>query len=173
MSSINYDLQKIKAFLFDVDGALSANVGAGSESGEPIRTINIKDSYAIQLAIKKGYIVGIITGAHAESVRHRYSLLGVEHIYLRSAIKIHDYLDFIEKTGLKDEEIAYVGDDIPDYPVMERVGLPIAPADGAAEIKAIAKHISQRKGGMGLARELIEQTLKARGDWMCDKAFGW
>lgn len=173
MSSINYELTKIRAFLFDIDGALSCSTVAISEEGLPIRTINVKDSYALQLAVKKGYIVGIITGAHAESIRDRYAQFGVEHIYIRSSVKIHDYNDFLAKTGLKDEEVAYVGDDIPDYEVMERVGLPIAPADAAPEIKAIAKHVSQINGGMGLARELIEQTLKAHGEWMCEKAFGW
>lgn len=173
MSSINYDLRKIKAFLFDIDGVLSKSTVDMSESGVPVRTVNVKDNYAIQLAIKKGYIVGIITGAHTESLRDRYKLFGVEHVYIRSSVKINDYNDFLAKTGLHDEEIVYVGDDIPDYEVMKRVGLPIAPADAAHEIKGISKHVSHILGGMGVAREVIEQTLRTQGDWMGEDAFGW
>ena len=128
MSSIPYDLKRIKAFIFDVDGVLSKNVIGMSETGEPLRTVNIKDGYALQLAIKKGYIVAIITGAYTDAVRMRFERLGIQHIYMKSAIKTIDYEDFMQKMHLKDEEVVYVGDDIPDYEVMHRAGLPIAPA---------------------------------------------
>ncbi|WP_080904629.1 HAD family hydrolase [Parabacteroides sp. Marseille-P3160] len=173
MSSINYDLTKIKAFIFDVDGVLSSNIVPMAESGEPMRTVNIKDGYALQLAIKRGYIVAIITGAYTEAVRIRFERLGVKHIYMKSAIKAIDYADFIQKTDLKAEEVLYAGDDIPDYEVMRLVGLPVAPADAAPEIKAISGYISQKKGGEGVAREVIEQTMKAQGNWMGEEAFGW
>ena len=173
MSSINYDLKKIKAFVFDVDGVLSAEVIPLHPSGEPMRTVNIKDGYAMQLAVKKGYLLGIITGGYTESVRLRYERLGVQHIYMRSAVKMDDFRDFLEKTGVKPEEVLYAGDDIPDYEVMRSVGLPVAPADAAPEIKSVAKYISQKSGGYGIARDVIEQTLKAQGTWMCEEAFGW
>lgn len=173
MSSINYDLTKIKAFVFDVDGVLSCDIVSLHPNGDPMRTVNIKDGYALQLAVKKGYQVAIITGGYTESVRIRFSRLGIQHIYMRSAIKVIDYHDFMEKTGLSSEEVLYAGDDIPDYEVMKLVGLPVAPADAAPEIKHVAKYISLKKGGEGIARDVIEQTMKAQGSWMDDEAFGW
>ena len=173
MSSINYDLTRIKAFVFDVDGVLSREVIPLSPDGDPMRTVNIKDGYALQLAVKKGYHVAIITGAYTEAVRVRFSRLGITHIYLKSAIKIRDYQDFLSKTGVQPEEVMYAGDDIPDYEVMQLAGLPVAPADAAPEIKQIAKYISSREGGEGVARDVIEQTLKAQGHWMGQEAFGW
>ena len=173
MSSINYDLRKIKAFVFDVDGVLSREVVTLSAEGDPMRTVNIKDGYAMQLAVKKGFQVAIITGGYTEAVRVRFERLGVQHIYMRSAVKIHDYHDFLEKTGLKPEEIIYCGDDIPDYEVMKESGLPVAPADAAPEIKQIAKYISLKNGGDGIARDVIEQTMKAQDCWMSREAFGW
>ena len=173
MSSINYDLTRIKAFVFDVDGVLSREVIPLSPDGDPMRTVNIKAGYALQLAVKKGYHVAIITGAYTEAVRVRFSRLGITHIYLKSAIKIRDYQDFLSKTGVQPEEVMYAGDDIPDYEVMQLAGLPVAPADAAPEIKQIAKYISSRKGGEGVARDVIEQTLKAQGHWMGQEAFGW
>jgi 3-deoxy-D-manno-octulosonate 8-phosphate phosphatase (KDO 8-P phosphatase) len=92
---------------------------------------------------------------------------------MRSSIKINDYEDFIRKTGLKDEEVAYAGDDIPDFEVMKRVGLSVAPATAAPEIKRIANYISAKNGGEGIAREIIEETMKAQGTWMNGEAFGW
>ena len=173
MSSINYDLNKIKAFVFDVDGVLSCDVVSLHPNGDPMRTVNIKDGYALQLAVKKGYQVAIITGGYTEAVKIRFSRLGITQIYMKSAVKVHDYRDFLEKTGLQPEEVMYAGDDIPDYEVMQLVGLPVAPADAAPEIKRIAKYISHKNGGEGVARDIIEQTMKAQGHWMGDEAFGW
>lgn len=92
---------------------------------------------------------------------------------MNSGIKMNDYLDYLRKTGYEPEEIIYVGDDIPDYNVMNEVGLPIAPMDAAPEIKKIAKYISSRNGGQGVARDVIEQVLKVQGNWMSEEAFGW
>lgn len=173
MSTINYDLKKIKAFVFDVDGVLSSDQVPLHPNGDPMRTVNIKDGYAMQLAVKLGYAVAIITGGYTEAVRLRFERLGLKYIYMRSAVKIRDFQDFMERTGLSPEEILYAGDDIPDYKVMEKAGLPVAPADAAPEIKRIARYISHRRGGEGVARDVIEQTLKAQGRWMQGEAFGW
>ena len=170
---INYDLKKIKAFIFDVDGVLSSGKITLSEDGEPMRTANIKDGYALQLAVKKGFEVGIITGAISKAISTRYERLGIKHIYMYSIIKLNDYRNFLKKTRLKDEEVMYCGDDIPDYNVMSMVGLPVAPADAAPEIKQIAKYISPCNGGEGVARDIIEQIMKAQSIWMDDEAFGW
>lgn len=173
MSSINYDLTKIKAFIFDVDGVLSPDSIPMSPDGEPMRMVNIKDGFALNLACKKGYGIAIITGGDTEAVRKRFSRLGIQHIYMKSSVKLIDFKDYIEKTGYKSEEIIYVGDDLPDYPVMKEVGLPVAPADAAPEIKSIAKYISHKKGGDGVARDVIEQVMKAQNKWISDTAFGW
>ena len=125
------------------------------------------------MAVKKVYEVSIITGGYTEAVQIRFSRLGIQHIYMRSAVKVHDFKDFMEKTGLSPEHIMYAGDDIPDYEVMTRVGLPVAPADAAPEIKEIAKYISSRRGGEGVARDVIEQTMRAQGHWFGEEAFGW
>lgn len=173
MSTINYDLKKIKAIAFDVDGVLSADIIPLHTSGEPMRTVNIKDGYAIQLAVKKGLHIAIITGGRTEAVRKRFAGLGVHDLYLGSAVKIHDYRDFRDKHGLKDEEILYMGDDIPDMEVMHECGLPCCPKDAAPEVKRIARYVSHAAGGYGCGRDVVEQVMKVQGKWMADDAFGW
>lgn len=171
---INYDLTRIKAIIFDVDGVLSAETIGMDDEGMPVRTVNIKDGYAIQLAEKMGIRCVIMTGGNSESIRKRYAYLGVKDIYLKCAVKIEVYEEFLQRHGLTDEEIMYMGDDIPDYEVMQRVGCPCCPADACADIKAVSLYVSQRKGGYGCARDVIEQVLKAQGKWLSNaKAFGW
>lgn len=171
---INYDLTKIKAVIFDIDGVLSAETITLHPQGDPLRTVNIKDGYAIQLAVKEGLHVAILSGAHTESLRKRYEGLGVPDVYLKAAVKIQVYEGFLSKYDLNDEEVIYVGDDIPDYEVMSRCGCPCCPADAAPEIKQISTYISHRNGGYGVGRDIVEQVLRAQGKWMKDsKAFGW
>jgi 3-deoxy-D-manno-octulosonate 8-phosphate phosphatase (KDO 8-P phosphatase) len=173
MSTINYDLTKIKAMAFDVDGVLSAGVIPISPTGEPMRCVNIKDGYAMQLAVKLGYRIAIITGGNTEAVRLRFAKLGVEDIYMCSAVKIHDYHDFRDKHGLRDEEILYMGDDVPDIEVMRECGLACCPKDAAPEVKAVSRYISYARGGEGCGRDVMEQVMKAQGKWMTSEAFGW
>ncbi|MDR3127590.1 MAG: HAD hydrolase family protein [Tannerellaceae bacterium] len=173
MGGIASDLRGIKAFVFDVDGVLSGNVIPLYPDGDPMRTVNIKDGYAIHQAVKKGFVLGIITGGYTEAVRVRFARLGVQHIYTGSSVKKVDFADFLKKTGLRGEEVVFVGDDIPDYEVMQQVGLAVAPADAASEVKAIAGYISPLRGGEGVARDVIEQVLKVQGMWMDEEAFGW
>lgn len=171
---INFDLTKIKVIVFDVDGVLSASTVPMDNDGQPVRTLNIKDGYAIQLAVKKGLEIGIITGGKTEQIRRRYASLGVKHIYIGSSVKIVDFEDLLQKTGATPEEVLYVGDDIPDYEIMQRVGLPCCPADAAPEIKAISKYVSPFEGGYGCGRDVVEQVMKAQGLWMQGAtAFGW
>ena len=171
---INYDLTQIKAILFDVDGVLSAETITMNDDGQPMRTMNIKDGYAIQLAVKRGLHIAIMTRGTTASIRHRYEGLGVQDIYLRCAVKLLVYEEYMKKYGLHDHEVIFVGDDIPDYEVMARCGCPCCPADACAEIKSVSRYISQRNGGYGVGRDIIEQVLKAQGKWMGDKtAFGW
>ena len=174
MSGIPYDLNKIKAFAFDVDGVLSPSTIPMHISGEPLRMVNIKEGYAIQLAIKMGFPIAIITGGNTEAVRKRFEGLGVKDIFLGASAKLPIYESWLKKYQLCDEEVLYMGDDIPDIEIMRRVGLAVAPRDAAVDIIEIAHYISTFDGGMGCAREVIEQVLRAQNKWMCDKkAFGW
>ena len=171
---INYDLKKIKAIIFDIDGVLSSETITLSSEGVPLRTVNIKDGYAIQLAMKLGLRIAIMTGANVPSVRVRYEGLGVEDVYLGCAVKIETYNQFLEKYGLTDEEIMYMGDDIPDLEIMRRVGCPVCPKDACPEIKEASLYVSDRIGGHGCGRDVIEQVLRAQGKWVMNaKAFGW
>lgn len=171
---INYDLSKIRAVVFDVDGVLSANTITLHPGGEPMRTVNIKDGYAIQLAVKQGLRVAIITGADVESIRMRYARLGVKDIFMGSSVKIKVYDRYLSDNGLTDDEVVFVGDDIPDYEVMSRCGCPCCPADACPEIKSVCRYVSRCNGGYGVGRDVIEQVLRAQGKWLADKkAFGW
>lgn len=171
---INYDLSKIKAMVFDVDGVLSCDVMNLSPEGDPVRTVNVKDGYALQLAVKMGLNLCIITGARVESVRKRFEGLGIKDVYIASSVKIRDYNEFIAKYGLQPDEVLYMGDDIPDYQIMQLVGLPCCPADACPEIQSLSKYVSPFDGGRGCVRDVVEQVLKVQGKWLKnEKAFGW
>lgn len=166
MSSINYDLSKIKAFIFDVDGVLSPSTIPMNEQGKPVRLLNVKDRHALRRALEQGYHIGVITGAKTKPVQIYYEELGIKHLYMNSKDKYQDLLSFIATTGVALDQIAYSGDDIPDLEVMKKVGLSVAPADAAYEIRCIAKYISHINGGEGIARDVIEQVLKAQDNWL-------
>ncbi len=168
MSNFKEDLMKVKAFAFDVDGVLSSQMIPMHTSGEPMRTANIKDGFAIQLAVKLGYQVAIITGGNTEAVRKRYEGLGVQDVYLGISDKWPCFEQWIKKYNINPEEVMYMGDDLPDYPVMKRVGIPVCPADAVEEIKTLCKYISDKKGGEGAGRDVIEQVLRAHGKWALD-----
>ena len=173
MSKINKDLTIFRAILFDVDGVLSRVTVTTDESGNPIRTINVRDGYAIKSACDQGLTLGIITGGYSEAIPARYGALGMKYIYMRASLK-EEYLDkFITATGIPQEEIIYVGDDLPDMAVMQRCGLSVAPKDAAPEVRAIADYVSPVMGGFGVARDILEEVMKAGGLWMSEEAFGW
>ena len=171
---INYDLQKIRAIVFDLDGVLSSSTISLGTDGTPLRIVNIKDGYAIQLAVKMGLHVAIISGCKIESVRVRYEGLGMKDINLGAAVKIKTYEEFLVKHGLGDDEVMFMGDDIPDLEVMRRVGCPVCPKDACSEVREASLYVSDYLGGCGCGRDVIEQTLKAQGKWLKDeRAFGW
>ena len=171
---INYDLSRIRAIIFDVDGVLSAETITLSSEGEPLRTVNIKDGYAIQLAVKMGLRIVIMTGANTEAVRLRYERLGVKDIFMGCAVKVKSYDEFLAANGLSDAEVMYMGDDIPDLEIMRRVGCPVCPADACVEVQEASLYISHLRGGYGCGRDVIEQTLRAQDKWLKNEnAFGW
>ena len=171
---INYDLTKIKALVFDVDGVLSAETIQMSEEGLLVRTLNTKDGYALRLAVTEGLHVAIISGAREEAIRRRYERLRINDIFLGSSVKTASLQQLLDKYNLSLDEVLYMGDDIPDYEVMKQVGLPCCPADAAPEIREISLYVSHRNGGYGCVRDVIEQVLKAQGKWMSNAdAFSW
>ncbi len=174
MSSIAYDLTKIRGVAFDVDGVLSPSTIPTSVDGEPLRMVNIKDGYVLQLAVKLGLKIAVITGGRSHGTEVRYRGLGITDIFMGASVKIDIFRGWMASNGLEPESVAFVGDDIPDLQCMKLAGLSVAPADACYDIKELATYISPVKGGYGVARDLLEQVLRAQGLWLNEaKAFGW
>jgi 3-deoxy-D-manno-octulosonate 8-phosphate phosphatase (KDO 8-P phosphatase) len=158
----------ITCFVFDIDGVLTDGTIFIFDNGEQVRRMNIKDGYALQLAIKKGYNVIAISGADSEAARSRLHKLGIADVFTKIENKKEKLLSYIKEKGLKKEEVLFMGDDIPDYDAMQEAGLSCAPSDAIPEIKHIARYISPCKGGHGCVRDVIEKTLKLNGHWHID-----
>ncbi len=173
MENFKVRLTRVKALVFDIDGVLTDGSVAFFPNGEQGKTLNIKDCYALQHAIKKQYKVAIISGGKSETIKQKLSSLGISDIYLGSRIKMDCYKEFLEIHNLTNEDVLYMGDDIPDYEVMKRVGVPTCPNDAAQEIKDICIYISPKKGGKGAVRDVVEQVLKVQNKWMDTDAFVW
>lgn len=165
MSNFKEDLMNVKAFAFDVDGVLSKAFVPMFPNGEPMRTANIKDGYALQLAIKKGYPIAIITGGKTEAIEARFKSLGITDIFMGSTDKLPIFNQWLDKHNITAADVMYMGDDVPDLPVMKIAGLAVAPADAAEEVKEISKYISNRNGGEGCVRDVVEQVLRAHSNW--------
>tara|TARA_B000000460_G_C21375672_1_gene331613 strand:- start:109 stop:642 length:534 start_codon:yes stop_codon:yes gene_type:complete len=169
-------LPNIKAFVFDIDGVLTNSIFQIGADGKPVRNLNSKDGYAMQLAIKKGYIVGIISGGHCDNVASALKRLGMTDVYMKASHKIEAWKDLLaiyEYRGLRENQILYMGDDIPDYEIMQRAGVACAPYDAVPEIRSLAHYVSYKKGGEGCARDVIEQTLKVQKNWMLKEDHIW
>jgi len=173
MSSFKTLLNHVKAFVFDVDGVFTDGQVYLLPGKEFIRAVNIKDGYAIQHCIKMGYPVAIISGGKSEEVVKRFQKLGVTDIYMGASSKFDLYEDFRMKYQLEHRHILFMGDDIPDYEIMQNVGVPTCPADAANEIKEIAIYISDKGGGKACVRDVVEQVMRLHGKWMDKNAFEW
>ncbi|WP_396170427.1 KdsC family phosphatase [Flavobacterium sp.] len=158
-------MNDITTFIFDIDGVLTDGSVFVTNEGEILRTMNIRDGFALKAAVESGYNVCVISGGNNEGVRVRLRNLGITDIHLGSPDKVETYKEYIELYNIKPEQVLYMGDDIPDYHVMQLVGLPTCPQDASPEIKAISKYISHKKGGKGAAREVIEQVMKVQDKW--------
>jgi 3-deoxy-D-manno-octulosonate 8-phosphate phosphatase (KDO 8-P phosphatase) len=172
MTFFKEKLKTIKAFIFDVDGVLSSDTSPLDENGDPVRTANVKDGFAIRYALQTGFQVAIVTGANTQRVKLRYKKLGVEHIYLNSFNKTECLEDILAKTGLQKKEILYMGDDLVDFQIMKEIGVPTCPIDAVPEIKAISLYISDKKGGEGCVRDVIEQVMRSQQKWFGQEITG-
>lgn len=162
--------KNITTLVFDMDGVLTDGSITLLPGGGMVRRMNVKDGYGLQLAIKKGYHIMVISGGDSPEAQERLAKLGVEHIYMKAADKKNILQAFFTQFNLQAGEVLFMGDDIPDYEVMQMVGLPCCPRDAVAEIKEISKYISPVKGGDGCVRDVIEKVLKLRGDWEINTA---
>lgn len=158
-------MNHIDTFVFDVDGVLTDGTVHVSPTGEMLRDMHIRDGFAMKAALESGYNICIISGGSNEGIRMRLRNLGITDIHLGSPDKVATFTEYIELYGIKAENVLYMGDDIPDFHVMQLVGLPTCPQDSAPEIKAISHYISHIKGGKGAVRDVIEQVMKVQGKW--------
>jgi len=168
MSSKNYKtlLNGIKGFVFDVDGVLTDGVLHVSENGDLLRRMNVKDGFALKYAIRKGYKICIISGGTNPAVKSRLNGLGITNVYLGADDKMGFLEKFISENKMKLEDLAYMGDDIPDINVMKSVKLACCPQDAVPEVKAVSAYISHKEGGKGCVRDIIKQVLKTQHNWV-------
>ncbi|MBN2173321.1 MAG: HAD-IIIA family hydrolase [Bacteroidales bacterium] len=173
MSNYKAILKQINTFVFDYDGVLTDGTVILQPDGDALRTANVKDGYTLQLAVKKGYNVAIISGGNSSSMNKRFEALKIMDIFLGVDNKLEVFEKYLKDKNIKAEQVLYMGDDIPDYKAMQRAGLACCPADAVPEIKSIAKYISPKEGGKGCVRDVIEQTLKLQDNWMTEDGFKW
>jgi 3-deoxy-D-manno-octulosonate 8-phosphate phosphatase (KDO 8-P phosphatase) len=173
MESFLTKLKDITTLIFDVDGVLTDGSVYVTENGEQSRAFNIKDGYAIQLAVKCGYQVCVISGSRSKSAVYRLNSLGVTDVYMGTHTKEERLKVYLEEKITHSSNVLYMGDDIPDLGAMKLAGLPVCPADAVEEIKAVSQYVSPYTGGKGCARDIIEKVLKVQGKWMSEEAYSW
>lgn len=167
MKKISYkkQLKAITTFIFDIDGVITDGKLIIHPSGEFLRNMSVKDGYALRRAIDAGYHVFIISGGESVSMRKRLEYLGIKEIYMSTSNKMVAYKEIKEKYKLKNKEVVYMGDDIPDCELLSTVGLSVSPKDAVFEVKEIVNYISHYRGGKGAVRDIIEQVMKIQGKW--------
>lgn len=170
MGNFKEDIARCEAFVFDVDGVMTDGGIIPTAEGDFIRRYNAKDGYALGYAVKRGYKVCIITGGRGRTLENRLRMLGIERFYTDCMDKIAVLEEYLADEGLNPGNVIYMGDDIPDLECMRRVGIPVCPADAASEVIEASRYVSQFRGGEGAVRDIVEQVLRARGDWAKDSA---
>ncbi len=173
MSNYKERLGKVNTFIFDYDGVMSNGTVILQHSDPPLRTANVKDGYVLQLAVKLGYNVVVISGGFSPSMDNRFDTLNIKDAFTGVSNKLETYKKYLKDKNLTSDQVVYMGDDIPDIPVMKQVGVPVCPADAVEEVKLVSVYISDKKGGQGCVRDIIEQVLKVQGKWMTEEAFHW
>ncbi|MDC3064068.1 HAD-IIIA family hydrolase [bacterium] len=168
MENKNYKelLKEITTFILDVDGVLTNGKILVTSKGKMLREMNTKDGFIIKYALDKGFKIFIISGGTNKGVKERLKDLGIEEIFLGEHTKKDTYNKLIKKYNLKKNEIVYMGDDIPDIPVMKKIGVPCCPNDAVPDVKQISIYISKKNGGQGCVRDIIEQTLRVQNKWL-------
>lgn len=165
MKNFKEQLSNIRAFAFDCDGVFTDGKIIPIPGGEMLRGYNAKDGFAIALAVKRGYPIALITGGKGAMVKERFSMLGVEDIYMCCHNKLEALKDFMNKYNLTREEVVFMGDDTPDIEPMRYLAVSAAPQDAVSDVKSIASYISDKEGGRGCVRDLVEQVLKTQHQW--------
>jgi 3-deoxy-D-manno-octulosonate 8-phosphate phosphatase (KDO 8-P phosphatase) len=173
MSNYKEKLSAITTFIFDYDGVLTDGKVLVINESEQLRSSNVKDGYAMQYAVKKGYKLCIISGGKSDSMSQRMNSLGINDVFLGVERKIDVYNKYLTDNNIDKSQVLYMGDDIPDYEVMMSVGVATCPSDAATEIKSVADYISDAKGGDGCVRDIIEQVLRLHDNWFHKDAFHW
>lgn len=173
MKNYKEKLKHITTLIFDYDGVMTDGKVVMLNNGDALRTGNVRDGYAIQYAAKKGLRVAILSGGISDAIPKRFDILSVQDVFMGVKDKLKIFNEYLENNNINNSEVLYMGDDIPDYPVMKNCGLAVCPANAAEEIKKIADYISSFKGGEGCVRDIIEQVMKVQGKWFNDDAFVW
>ena len=168
MGNFKEEIAQVEAFVFDVDGVMTDGGIVPTADGDFIRRYNAKDGYALAYAVKLGYKVCIITGGRGRTLENRLRMLGIRRYYIDCMDKIATLRNYLAEEQLDPRHVIYMGDDIPDLECMRAVGLPVCPADAAAEVLEVSRYVSEFNGGAGAVRDIIEQVLRARGDWARD-----
>jgi 3-deoxy-D-manno-octulosonate 8-phosphate phosphatase (KDO 8-P phosphatase) len=171
--NIKQIFSNISTFIFDFDGVITDGQVLMNPQGEFLRNMNSKDSFAIQHAVKQGYNVAIITGSNAQYIKESMLQLGVTDVYLQSYDKLTVYESYILERSLNPNEILYMGDDLPDYPVLQAVAAKTCPNNAVHEIREICNYVSIHRGGRGAVRDVIEQVMRTHGRWINDDAYQW
>jgi len=166
-------LTGITTLIFDYDGVMTDGKVILQHDDPPLRSANVRDGYILQLAIKLGYNVVIISGGFSRSMENRFESLKIKDAFIGVRDKLEVYEKYIKEKGISSDQVLYMGDDIPDIPVMKKVGVPVCPLDAAEEVRNISVYISDRKGGDGCVRDIIEQVMKIQGKWLTPEAFTW
>jgi 3-deoxy-D-manno-octulosonate 8-phosphate phosphatase (KDO 8-P phosphatase) len=172
MQNYKLKLKKISTFIFDVDGVFTDGK-VYLINDDVIRALNSKDGYAVQYATKLGFKIFIITGGNSQQVKDRLLNLGVNEVHLAVKRKLECYDNILLRFQLSPEEVLYMGDDIPDIPVLKKVGVSTCPQDACSDVKLLVDYQSHRNGGFGCVRDVIEQTLRLQGKWLLEEAFEW
>ena len=165
MGNFKEDIARTEAFIFDVDGVMTDGGIIPTLDGDFIRRYNAKDGYALGYAVKMGYKVCIITGGRGKTLENRLRMLGINRYYTDCMDKITAMREYFADEGIDPAHAIYMGDDIPDLECMREVGIPVCPADAAAEVIKASRYVSEFRGGEGAVRDIVEQVLRARGDW--------
>ena len=165
MSNVLSEFKKISTFIFDIDGVLTDGSFLLLPNGLMVRRMHIKDSFAIQMALRKGYKVYIVSGSYSEEIKKRLEFIGVKEIHLGVADKTRFVTELLSSKKIKWKEVLYMGDDLPDLPLLNKVGLSCCPADAVNEVKSIVKYVSPVNAGWGCVRDVIEKVMKINGHW--------